>query len=340
MRRVLTLFTCLVAMPLLGIVGLSGWVAFIRPELLPLLSAYAAKTVCSNVFIAKRDADAVIRTDVQFMEHSVTKLVKIDIDTADRRVEAALFGLFARRYAGYAEGRGCTIILKDEIPDRAAAPPLPPLAAPDALWPTGETAQSSDDRRLRAALNDPVLQGPGMRAIVVVHDGRIVGETYGEGFNASTPLLGWSMTKTVNAALVGMAIKDGKLSLDRKGLFPQWVGDARAEISVADLMAMSSGLEFNEDQGLVTDPARMSFWKGMRRLSRGIVRSSPRRDEIPLRVGIVGPIGADLAERGWSRGAVLSAGAIVQALGHDQRRSRVRSVRHIPRRSLSLRQCA
>jgi CubicO group peptidase (beta-lactamase class C family) len=259
MRRVLKLFKFLVAIPLLGILGLSGWLAFIRPELLPLVSAYAAKTVCSNVFIAKRDADAVIRTDVQFMEHSVTKLVKIDIDTANRRVEAAIFGLLARRYAGYAEGRGCTIVSKDEIPNGAAAPPPPPLAAPDALWPTGETAQLSDDRRLRAALNDPVLQGPGMRAIVVVHDGRIVGETYGEGFSASTPLLGWSMTKAVNAALVGMAIKDGKLSLDQKGLFPQWAGDARAEISVADLMAMSSGLEFNEDQGLVTDPARMEF---------------------------------------------------------------------------------
>ena len=98
-----------------------------------------------------------------------------------------------------------------------------------------------------------------MRAIVVVHGGRIVGETYGEGFTASTPLQGWSMTKTVNAALVGMAIKDGKLSLDRKGLFPQWARDARAGISVADLMAMSSGLEWNEDQGIVTDPGRMEF---------------------------------------------------------------------------------
>src|SRR4029077_4447875 len=119
MGRGLTLLTCLVAIPLLGIVGLSGWVAFIRPEVLPLLSAYAAKTVCSNVFIAKRDADAVIRTDVQFALHSVTKLVKIDIDIATRRVEAAIFGLIARRYAGYAEGRGCTIVSKDEIPDHA-----------------------------------------------------------------------------------------------------------------------------------------------------------------------------------------------------------------------------
>jgi CubicO group peptidase (beta-lactamase class C family) len=119
--------------------------------------------------------------------------------------------------------------------------------------------QLSENRRLQAVLNDPILQGPGMRAIVVVHDGRIIAEIYGQSFNASTPLLGWSVTKTVNAALVAMAIKDGKLSLDRKGLFPQWAGDARANISVADLMAMSSGLEWNEDEGVVTDPARSEF---------------------------------------------------------------------------------
>ena len=95
---------------------------------MPLASAYAAKTVCSNVFIAKRDADAVIRTDVQFAERRVVKLMKIDVDTANRRVEAAIFGLFGKRYASYAEGRGCTLVSKDEIPDRAAAPPLPPSA--------------------------------------------------------------------------------------------------------------------------------------------------------------------------------------------------------------------
>jgi CubicO group peptidase (beta-lactamase class C family) len=259
MRRVLKLIKFLVAIPLLGILGLSGWLAFVRPEILPLASAYAAKMVCSNVFIAKRDADAVIRTDVQFREGGVVKFMTIDVDTTNRRVEAAVLGLFAKRYAAYAEGRGCTLVSKDEIPDRAAVPPLPPLAMPDALWPIGERVQLSENRRLQAALNDPVLQGPGMRAIVVVHDGRIIAETYGESFTASTPLLGWSMTKTINAALVAMAIKDGKLSLDRKGLFPQWAGDARAEISVADLMAMSSGLEWNEDQGIVTDPARSEF---------------------------------------------------------------------------------
>ncbi len=259
MRLVLKLCMVLVAIPLLGMVGLGGWLAFVRPELLPILSAYAAKTVCSNVFIAKRDADDVIRTDLQVAERRAARHMKIEVDTANQRVEAAVYGLFATRYAAYAEGRGCTIVAKDEVLDRASAAQLVPPVSSGAVWPAGETVQLSEDRRLLAALADPVLQGPGMRAIVVVHDGRIVGETYGEGFTASTPLLGWSMTKTVNAALVGMAVKDGKLALDRRSLFPQWAGDARRQISVADLMAMASGLHFNEDQGLITDPARMEF---------------------------------------------------------------------------------
>jgi len=255
MRVVLKMFKFLFAIVLLGILGFIGWLTFSPPDGLLSASAYAAKMVCSNVFIAKRSAAAVIGTDVEFQLPRIIKRLKISVDIANHSVEVGYLGLFAKRYAQYEEGRGCTLVAKAEISDRAA-PPLPP-ATSDALWPAGERVQLSDDKRLLAALNDPILQGPGMRAIVVVHDGRIVGETYGEGFSASTPLLGWSMTKTMNCVLAGMAIKDGKLSLDQKNLFPQWAGDARAEISVADLMAMTSGLEWNEDQGKSPDPGSL-----------------------------------------------------------------------------------
>jgi CubicO group peptidase (beta-lactamase class C family) len=255
MRLVLKTLKFVAAIVLLAILGFSVWLTFMPPDGLLSASAIAAKMVCSNVFIAKRDAAAVIGTDVEFALPRFVKHIKISVDTAKQQVEVAYLGLFAKRYAQYAVGRGCTLASKDEIPDHAA-PPLPPTTS-DALWPTGERVQLSEDKRLLAALNDPALQGPGMRAIVVVHDGRIVGEIYGEGFNASTPLLGWSMTKTVNAALAGMAIKDGKLSLDQKNLFPQWAGDARAEISVADLLAMTSGLEWTEDPGATPDPDRL-----------------------------------------------------------------------------------
>jgi CubicO group peptidase (beta-lactamase class C family) len=67
------------------------------------------------------------------------------------------------------------------------------------------------------------------------------------------------MTKTVTAAIVGTLVRDGRLALDQDGLFEGWNGDERGSITVADLMAMSSGLAFNEDYGDVTDVTRMLY---------------------------------------------------------------------------------
>ena len=58
-----------------------------------------------------------------------------------------------------------------------------------------------------------------MRAIVAVQNGRIIGERYGAGFDSGTPLLGWSMTKTVNAAILGTLVRDGKLDSGQDGIF-------------------------------------------------------------------------------------------------------------------------
>lgn len=259
MHRALRLFGFAVGILALTILGLTGWVVIARQEELRLASAAAAKIVCSNVFIAKRDVDAILRADLLALGHPIFRLMKIDVSAVHHSVDAGFFGFVAERHAQFVEGRGCTNVLNDQFRDRLAAPQRSPTTSADTLWPTGEKAQLSDNARLQAAVSNPVLQGPGMRAIVVVHNGHIVAEAYGEGFNASTPLLGWSMTKSVTAALVGMAIKDGKLSLDQKQLFPQWAGDARSDISVADLMAMSGGLEWNEDQGRLTDPGRMEY---------------------------------------------------------------------------------
>ncbi|MBU2327877.1 MAG: beta-lactamase family protein, partial [Alphaproteobacteria bacterium] len=74
-----------------------------------------------------------------------------------------------------------------------------------------------------------------------------------------TPLLGWSMTKTVTATLVGLLQGEGRIDLEARALFPAWSGDARREIALADLLAMQSGLRFNENYGDVTDVTRMLY---------------------------------------------------------------------------------
>ena len=47
------------------------------------------------------------------------------------------------------------------------------------------------------------------RAVVVLKDGRVLAERYAPGFARHTPLIGWSMTKSITHALVGIAVGDG-----------------------------------------------------------------------------------------------------------------------------------
>ncbi|WP_269930409.1 serine hydrolase domain-containing protein [Aminobacter sp. HY435] len=240
--------------------GLAAWLYFAPPALIRVGSGYAAKIVCSNVFVAGRDAKQVLADDVQAPGHPLLRLMSVTVDESAGTVRAGLFGVFGKGLAIAQQGAGCTAVPDGDIAAaRLAAVPAAPAANTDALWPEGEKVDASQDPAIVAVLDDAGLAGPGMRAVVVVHNGRIIGERYGEGFSAATPLLGWSMTKTVTAAIIGTLVGDGKMSVDRTGLFEPWKADGRAAISLADLMAMSSGLEFNEDYGDVTDVTRMLY---------------------------------------------------------------------------------
>ena len=95
-------------------------------------------------------------------------------------------------------------------------------------------------------------------AVVVVHHGAIVAERYanelpnwvGEPIPVTreTPLLSWSMAKSMLHAVVGILIGDGRLRLDDEDLVPEWrTPDPRHTISLPDLLAMRDGLAWNED---------------------------------------------------------------------------------------------
>ena len=86
------------------------------------------------------------------------------------------------------------------------------------------------------------------RAVVIVQNGCIVAERYAPGFTPETPLIGWSMTKTVINALVGILVKDGRLAVNRPAPVPEWqsADDPRGSITLDQLLRMSSGLEFDE----------------------------------------------------------------------------------------------
>ena len=111
-------------------------------------------------------------------------------------------------------------------------------------------------------------------AVVVVHQGRLVAERYGgelehwdrpaEPVTASTPLLSWSMAKSMLHAIVGMLVDEGKLDLDAPAPVPQWRFDGRNEITLEHLLCMRDGLQFVEDylDARVSDVIEMLFGRG------------------------------------------------------------------------------
>ncbi|MGE7368204.1 serine hydrolase domain-containing protein [Neorhizobium sp. NPDC001467] len=236
------------------------WFVTMPPELLRVGSGYAAKIVCSNVFLAGRDAGEVLAVDVQAPGHPLLKLMRVNVDAQAARVEAGLFGFIAPSVAIYRDGAGCAVTqdLKAQGQRREQAPISGiESAAAGKLFPQGTRIEA--DPRVASLLSDAAFSGPGMRAVIVAQNGRIIGERYGAGFSDKTPLIGWSMAKTVNAALVAKLVGEGRLSYSDSNLFPQWAGDERSEITLAQLLAMESGLGFNENYGTVADVTRMLF---------------------------------------------------------------------------------
>lgn len=260
MRLISRILKGLLALIVIAIVGAALGLYFAPPDLIRVATGYSAKIVCSNVFVAGREAQRVLELDVQAPGHPILKFVSVDIDADDRTASAALLGIFGRSTAVARDGYGCASVPDGNL---GAVAPLPAVdgTAPltTGIWPEGIAVEPSQDPEVVRILDDPAMTGPGMRAVVVVKNGRIVGERYGDGFTLKTPLLGWSMTKSVNAAIIGTAVKAGKLALDKAPVFPEWASDNRAAIKLSDLMAMSSGLEFNEDYGDVTDVTRMLY---------------------------------------------------------------------------------
>jgi CubicO group peptidase (beta-lactamase class C family) len=231
------------------------------PALLRVGANYSAKIVCSNVFLAGRDPEEVLRVDVQAPGIALLKAMQVSVDLERGVVRTGFLGFIGGGLAVARPGRGCTVVPDGKLDSVAAAPAprayaRPPSVGPLAsLWPDGISVETRPT--VNQVLNDAALAGPGARAIVVVDHGRIVGERYAPGFSPTTPLLGWSMTKTVMAGVIGMLIKDGKLSLDQAGFWPG--SDGRERIRLKDLLAMSSGLKWNEAYGAVSDVTGMLY---------------------------------------------------------------------------------
>lgn len=97
---------------------------------------------------------------------------------------------------------------------------------------------------------DAFMAGQRSAALLILHDGKLRLERYGLGFDAAGRWTSFSVAKSFTSTLVGAAVKDGFIkSLDDKVsvYIPDLKGSAYDEVSVRQLLTMTSGVKWNED---------------------------------------------------------------------------------------------
>jgi CubicO group peptidase (beta-lactamase class C family) len=244
-----------IGLALLGVVVLVlGIGLYFGMPYLKIVSSYAAKTSCSGVFVARRSQESLTK-DL----HAVSFATNT-VDEINQSVSANVFGL-APAKAIYRKGLGCTLVNELIESQIRAQPSVPDPSAIDvvALEPTKNVA-------LEAAIQGYFMDADpekaiNTRAIVVMQNGKMISEKYADGFSQKTPLLGWSMTKSVTNAMIGMLVQDNKLELNKGAPIEEWQSDDRKNITLDNLLRMSSGLAFVEDYASPSDATQMLFQK-------------------------------------------------------------------------------
>ena len=250
---------------ILALAALLAAGAFVLHRELRVATGYAAKVLCSGVFVAGRPQESLLAEDLDWFWW-----VRPRVDREQRTASSHLLGL-ARSTAVYREGLGCALAVGTGIHELRAQgfdPGTPPDRS-GVPWPEGDRiAETTPPGVARAALDTAVADAftepePEIhrrtRAVIVLHSGRLVSERYAAGFDEKTPLLGWSMTKSVIATLIGIQVLRGSLDPGSPARVPAWIGDERAAITLEQLLRMASGLDFKERNGAFGDSAPMLF---------------------------------------------------------------------------------
>lgn len=227
---------------------------------------YAAKLTCSLSLNSGQAPEKIRR---ELLDHALAPVSGlIRLQPADCCARANLGGLAPAR-AIWRRGFGCTLLAgRDEndvaaLGEELAREPLDP----NIPWPDGEAGPASSASPAVEAAIDEAFREPGdgrvrqTKAVLVVHRGHLVAERYADGCSAATPMISWSMAKSVLASLVGIAVADGRLELRTPAPVPEWSspGDPRHAITLDQLLRMSSGLRFDETYGAINDVSTMLF---------------------------------------------------------------------------------
>ena len=242
-----------------------GYVVFTNYDRLNIISGYSAKNMSSSVFLAGRSLET---TDSQDNNFSPIDLAKDEVNYKSKSATASVFGLMERK-AIYKDGLG-SILLNDDVDENAQfLIPNRTKSSSNLPYPYGNEEikdtvfATINYGQLQKAVDNAFDKDGTLvkktRAVVVLYKDQLIIEKYADGFNKNSRILGWSMTKSITSAVLGILEKQGKVSSTQTNLFPEWEDDNRSKITLNNLLQMNSGLEWLEDYNTMSDVSKMLF---------------------------------------------------------------------------------
>ena len=246
---------------LLLLIGITYFYYTVYPKL-DIVTGFSSKSVASHLFIAGRSQ---VKTETEDNNLPSMNLAKNKVNLDAKSVVSTALGIKSRT-AVFKDGVGCILIPKDET-EKKLKPEIPirQKHTENFLYPYGDLPQKDTvfntiDYKLldKAVLNafDTVNK---TRSVLVIYKDQIIAEKYAEGFDKTSVFLGWSMTKSVTSAVLGVMEKQGKIKLQQDHLFPEWENDKRREITLKNLLNMNSGLAWEEVYTEISDVTKMLF---------------------------------------------------------------------------------
>ncbi len=226
-----------------------------------------AKIMCSAVFITGLEADFAAENvgyfTAPFAERA--KLGKPEVDLVKKTVSVAVPNGPVRT-AVYTVGQGC-VTLPEGSNTLFFQPKVVVPAPGDYLnmpWPMGDKVPDDpfpaevDEVKVLEAVNAAFENPDGLTAaFVVTWKGKFLAERHASGITEDTPLESWSMGKSLTATLMGILMQRGVYTLHQPAPIPEWQGenDPRKQITISNILNMSSGIRIRAPQDPEYDPS-------------------------------------------------------------------------------------
>ena len=129
----------------------------------------------------------------------------------------------------------------------------------------GKTYQSSVDELMKRIRT---------QALIIIKDDKVVYENYYNGYQRESIVTLFSAAKSFNSAMIGIAIDQGLIGSVNDLMIqylPELKGRGLDEMTIRDLLMMSSGIKYLEDENMVpllgapfSDDAKTYYYPDLR----------------------------------------------------------------------------